>query len=130
MAASSFPFAGGDPFFVEEEPLDGPGDDPINNRFIRRPVVCDRIINAQSRKCRRIDQPVHVLWRLAGPARVGADRRIDDEHADARVREAPAVEEPTREIHDADAVGLANRAQRAFPYANPARLRDKAELGA
>jgi hypothetical protein len=79
---------------MEEEPLDGPGDDSINDIFTRPPVVFGRIIDAQSRECRRIAQAIDVLGRLAGAARVGTDRRIDDEHADVGVPEAPAVEEP------------------------------------
>src|SRR5215469_12952664 len=88
------------------------------------------MIDAQARERRRVAQPVDVLGRLAGTTRVRTDRRIDNEHADIAVREAPAIEEPPRKIDDADTVGLANWAERAFPYADPARMRDKAELGA
>jgi hypothetical protein len=130
VAAAAFPFSRRNPFFVEEEPLDGPGDDSIDDRFIRPPVIFNRIINTQSRECGRIAQPVNVLGTFAGAARVGTDRRIDDAYADVGVRELPAIEEPPREIHDTDTVGLTNRTQRAFPYANPARVGDEAELGA
>ena len=94
MAASSFPLSRRNPFFVKEEPLDGPGDDPIDDMFIRPPFVIDGIMNTQSRECGWIAQPVNVLGTFAGTARVGTDRRIDDEYADVGVREAPAVEQP------------------------------------
>jgi hypothetical protein len=115
---------------MEEKPLDGPGNDSIDDILTRPPVIFDRIVKAQARECGRMTQPVNVLGRLACAARVGTNRRVDDKHTEVGVREAPAVEEPTRKIHDTDAVGLTNRAKRAIPYANPARVDYKPELGA
>lgn len=71
-----------------------------------------------------------MLRRLACPARVGPDRRIDDENADVRIREIPLFKATSREIYDAHAVGLADRAQRALPYADPPRMQDESELRA
>jgi hypothetical protein len=114
---------------MEEQPLDSPGDDSIDDMFIRRPIIFDGIINAQARERRRIAQPVNMLGGLAGAARVGTDGRIDDKDADVGVRKCPAIKESPRKIDDADAIDLANWAKCAFPYADPARMRDKAELG-
>lgn len=115
---------------MKEEPFDCPGDYSVDDMFTRPPVIFDRIIDTQAWECGRVAEPVHVLGRLAGAAWVRTDRRIDDKHADVGVREPPAIEEPPREIDNAHTVGLANRAEGAFPYADPARVRDQVELGA
>ena len=130
MTASPFPLAAGDPFLVEEEPLDGPRDDAIDNVFIGPPFVFDRIVNAQARSIRRVPQAVDVLRRFAGAARIGADRRIDHEHADVWTVEIPVVEVAPGEVHDPDAIGLTYRAQRPFPHADPAGMRNKTKLRA
>ena len=122
MLATAFPYPGCDPFLMEEEPFDRPGNDAIGTEFIRPPIVFDRLVDAQARKFRRIAEPVDVLRRLARPARVRSDGRIDDKHADIRVGQKPAVENPPGEIDDSNAVGLANRPQRAFPDTDPSGM--------
>jgi hypothetical protein len=115
---------------MEEEPLDGPRDDAINNVFIRPPLVFDRVVDAQARHGCRIPQTVDMLGRLPGAARIGADRRIDHEHADVGTCEIPALEVALSEVHDADPISLTNRAQHPFPHADPAAVHHKTKLRA
>jgi hypothetical protein len=110
VTASSFPLATGDPFLVEEKPLDRPRDDAIDNVFIRPPFVFDRVVNAQARLARRVPQAVNMLWWFAGAARIGADWRINREYADVRRVEIPAIEVAPSEIHNSDPIGLTYRA--------------------
>jgi hypothetical protein len=95
---------------VEEEPLDSPWDDANSNVFIRPPFVFDRIMNAQAWPLRRIPEAVNMLRRLARAARIGADRRIDHEHADVGAGQMPALEIAPGEVHDANPIGLTDRA--------------------
>lgn len=71
-----------------------------------------------------------MLRGFARTAWIGADGRIDDEYADIRILQKPAIEHPPRKIDDANPVGLTDRAQRALPDAHPAGMRDKTELRA
>jgi hypothetical protein len=130
VPASSLPFSTCHPLLVEEKPLDGPGNYPIDDILIRPPFVFDWIVNAQSRKLGRIVEPVNVLGRFAGAAGIGANRGVDDEHADIGLRQEPAVKNPARKIHDANAIGLANRPKRSFPNADPTGVQYKTELRA
>jgi len=110
VTASPFPLATGDPFLVEEKPLDRPRDDAIDNVFIRPPFVLDRVVNAQARLARRVPQAVNMLWRFACAARIGANRRINHEYADIRTVEIPATEKAPSEVHNSDPIGLTYRA--------------------
>jgi hypothetical protein len=115
---------------MEQQPLDRPGDDLVDDVLIRAPLSLRRIEYAKARECWRIPPAVDVLGRLAGPARIGTNRRIEDRHALVRVCQHPAVEEAAREIHDLDAVGLTYRPECAFPHADPSRAREQIELRA
>ena len=109
MAAASPPLACGEPDFMEEQPFDGPGNDPIDDRLAEPPRIVDRIGDAETRVIRRMIQPVDVLRRFAGAPRVATDRRVEDEHADIRVQEIEPAKHPSRKMDDADAIGLADR---------------------
>jgi hypothetical protein len=115
---------------MEEEPLDRPRDDAIDNVFIRPPLVFDRVVDAQARHVCRIPQAVDMLGWFPGAARIGADRRIDHEHADVGTCEIPALEVALGEVHDADPIGLTYRAQPSFPHGDPAAVHDKTKLRA
>lgn len=130
MTTAPFPLAGHDPLFVEEEPLGRPRDDPIDDVFIRPPLILNGIVNAQARKRRWVLPPVHMLWRLTSAPRIRSDRRVNNEDVDILIGEVPPVKKTTREINDLDAICLTYRPQRAFPHSNPARVRNKAKLRA
>jgi hypothetical protein len=130
VTATALPLASRNPLLVEEKPLDGPGDDPIHDVFIWPPFIFPRIMDTQARERGGITEAKDVLRRFARTARMGADGWIDDEHADIRILQKPAIEHPPRKIDDANAVGLTDRAERAFPDAHPAGVRDKTELRA
>jgi hypothetical protein len=130
VTASPLPFAAGGPFFVEEKPLDGPRDNAIDNVFIRPPLIFDRIVNAQPGQVRSIPQSVDMLRRFAGAARIGADRRIDYEHAHVWMCETPALEIAASKVHNADSIRLTNWPQRSFPHTHPVAMRDEMKLRA
>jgi hypothetical protein len=115
---------------MKEEPFDGPRDYARNDVFVRPPLVFLGIINAQFREFGRMPPPIHMLRRLAGAARIRADRRVDDKYADVMVHQIPLVKVTSREIDDADSVGLTDRAERALPDADPAGVCDEAKLRA
>jgi hypothetical protein len=130
MPPATLPLTGCDPVLMEQQPFDRPGDDLVDDVFIRAPLSLRRIEYAKARKCWRIPQTVDVLGRLPSPARIGTDRRIEDRHALVWVCEHPAVEEAAREIHDLDAVGLAYGPYCAAPHTDPSRACDQLELWA
>ena len=68
--------------------------------------------------------------RFAGAARIGTDGRIDDEYAQIRIFQVPVFEIAPPEKENADAVRLADRAQRPFPNPDPPGMRDKPKLRA
>jgi hypothetical protein len=115
---------------VEEKPLDRPRDDLIHDVFIGQPLVLDRIMDTQARKRRRITESKDVLRGFARTAWIGADGRVDDEHADIRILQKSAIEHPPRKIDDANPVGLTDRTERALPDAHPASMRDETEVRA
>jgi hypothetical protein len=115
---------------MEQQPLDGPGDDLVDDVFIRPPLLLCRIEYAKAREFGRISQAINMLRRLAGSARICTDRRIEDRHALVWVCKHPAVEEAAREIHDLDEVGLAYGPHGAAPHADPSGARDQLELRA
>lgn len=71
-----------------------------------------------------------MLRPLARAARVRADRRIHDEDFDVGIGDMVAIEKPPRKIDDADAVGLTDRRERAFPNAHRPKLTEQPELRA
>ena len=115
---------------MEKQPFDRPGDYAGDYVFVGPPFILPRIVNAQCRELRRISQPVNMLRRFARSARIGADLRIEDKHADVGVHQIPFAKMIPREIHDADAVCLADGGERAFPNAYPTRMRHKSKLRA
>lgn len=123
MAASAFPLAAGNPFLMEEKPFDGPRNDAVNDVFIRQPGIVYRVVNAQARKRGGMPEPVDVLGRVAGPARVGTDGWVENEDTHIRIGEIPSLVKFPPEVDDADTVGLADRPHRALPDAEPARMR-------
>jgi len=130
VTAAAFPFAGHDPLFMKEEPLNRPRDDPIGDVLIGPPPVLNGIINAQTWERRWVPPPVDMLWRLTSPTWIRSDRRVDNEDVDILIGEVPAVKTAAREINDPDVICLAYRLQRAFPHPDPARVRDKTKLRA
>ena len=92
VTAAALPLASCNPLLVEEKPLDGPWDDPIHDVFTGPPLVFDRIMDTQARERGGMTEAKDVLRGFARPARIGADRWIDDEHADVRILQKPAIE--------------------------------------
>lgn len=109
MTTAAFPHACGDPLLVKEEPFDSPWDDAINDVFARLPPVLTRIVDTEAREVRMMAELVDVLRRLTIAARITPNRGIHDENRDIRVRQIEAGEVATREVDDANAVGLADR---------------------
>ena len=92
MPTATFPFATCDPFFMEEEPFDRPGNDAIDDIFARAPVILDGIIDAKTREFRRMTETIDMLRWFARAPRVRTDGRIDNEDTDIRIIEMPAIE--------------------------------------
>ena len=87
VPAAAFPLAARDPLLMEEQPFDGPGNDAVDDGLVGHQASSTGSEMQSRGKCRRMTEPIDVLRRLAGAARIGADRRIEDEHADVWVRE-------------------------------------------
>jgi len=85
MTAATLPFAGANPFLVEIKPVDGPGDYRGGDVFVRRPVVANGIVEAQTRERRVTIETVDMRYAFAGAAGVGSNRRVDHDHADVRI---------------------------------------------
>ena len=130
MATAAFPLAGGNPVLVKEKPFERPGNDRIGDILIRSPLTLRRIVDAKPGKFRWIAMRIDVLRCLSRAARIGSDRRINHDDADARIGKRPAFEEASREIEDADTVGLAYGSQRPFPDADPAGMQHKLKFRA
>jgi hypothetical protein len=125
MTAATLPLACGNPKLMKEQPFDGPGDDTRDDRLVWPPFVLNWIMDAKSRKRRRMAAPVYVLRGLAGATRVGTDRRVNDKDADVRIIDMPAIKEAAREIDNSNAILLADRPQRTFPNAPPPGMSDQ-----
>ncbi len=110
------------------KPLDRPGDDLVGNVLIGIPLILRRIEKAKAGEVGLVAEPVDMLHRLAGAARIGADRGIEHGDADIVIGEGPFVEISPPEINNAHAVGLADRLEGAFPDSNPIRVEHEAKL--
>lgn len=110
------------------KPLDRPGDNLIGDVLIGIPLILCRIEKAEAGEVRLVTEPVNMLHRLAGAARVGADRGIEHGNADIMIGERPFVEISPPEINNAHAVGLADGLERAFPDADPTSVEHKAKF--
>lgn len=119
MAPAAFPFAGCDPLLMEEEPLDRPRNDALNDGLARVPFVVARIVDAEGRKVGIVAKAVNVLCKLAGAARITADRRVQHKHSHIGVGEIEARKIPASKVHDSQAIRLTDRAQRPFPNPYP-----------
>ncbi len=130
MPAAAFPFATCDPFFMEEEPFDGPWNDVVNDVLGWPPSVVDGIVDAKAREFRRMAEPINMLRRLTRTARIGTNGRIDDKDADAWIRKMPSIEVTAREINEPHPIGLADRRKCAFPDTHPSTVCNKSKLRA
>jgi hypothetical protein len=130
MTASTFPFAAQDPFLMEKKPLDRPWNDSINDGLCRHPLIIQGVMDAQTRKVGMVPKPIHVLRRFARAPWIGANRRIDNEHADIWIRQIESWKVFPGEIDDSDAVGLTYRTKGALPDPHPPSVRDERKLRA
>jgi hypothetical protein len=69
-----------------------------------------------------VAEPVDVRRVLARPARVRSDQRLEHGHRDVGLADVEPLEEASREVADANPVGLGNWPQRPLPGRKPARV--------
>jgi hypothetical protein len=115
---------------MEKKPLDSPRDNALDDWLARLPIVLYGIVDAKSGKIGSMVVAVNVLRRLACSTWVDANRRFDDKYTDVWIPEVPVVELAAREINDADAIGLADGPQGAFPHRHPTAVCGHSELRA
>jgi hypothetical protein len=129
MAAAALPLAARNPFLMKEEPLDGPRHDAINDILIRPPLILDGIVDAKPGKFRRVTEPKTCCGRSPVPRGSGP---IGGSMTNTLIYGFGTVQprKYRRKIDNANPVGLADRPERAFPYAAPADIREQAKLRA
>jgi hypothetical protein len=122
------PFAGCEPELIVPKPLDRPGHDLVGDILIGVPLILVRIVQAKRGEIRLVAEAIHMGHLLAGAARVGAERRIEDRDADIGILKPPLAELPPPEVADADAVGLADGLERPLPDTDPVGVEREPKL--
>jgi hypothetical protein len=115
---------------MEKKPLDRPRNNLIDDILIASPFALDWVVDAQVWKIGRMTETIDMLGGFPRSARIGADRGIDDGDTHIGGPKFPGIEIASREIFNADTVGLADGSQRPFPNTDPSRLQNKLELRA
>jgi hypothetical protein len=130
VSASSFPLAGSDPTLMEKKPLDRPGNNLIDDILIASPFALGWVIDAQVWKIGRMTEAINMLGGFTRSARISPDGGIDDGDTHIGRPKFPGIEITSREIFNADTVGLADGPQRPFPNTDPSRVQNKLKLRA
>ena len=128
MAAAALPFAGGQPDFMEQKPLDRPGHDRCRRSIligIQASSFGSYRQSAGKPACSRGDRHAAAARRCRAGRRRSADR---GRNADIGVGEPPLAEHAPPEVDDADAVGLADRAERPLPDPDPVGVERQPKL--
>ena len=110
------------------KPLDRPRDDLIGDVFIRIPLILRRIEKTEAGEVGLVTEPVNMLRRLAGAARVGTDRGIEHGDADIVIGKRPLVEISPPEIYNTHAVDLADGLELPLPDPDPIRVEHKPKI--
>ena len=129
MTAAALPFATCDPFFMEEEPLDGPWNDAVDEVLTRLPVSSIGSRMQRRGNSGRMAQPIDMLRWFTRTARIGTNGRVDDEHANVRIRKVIAIEKTAaRNKRSAPDRLWQIGVEGAFPDTHPPMVGNKPEL--